>query len=411
MKYLKRIVVTGFGIISSIGSAKQDIIRSLKKGISGVSFSKDMKKFGLRSNVWGSLKFDPLDNRIPPKNFLRFMNDATYYAFLSMEYAIQNSKLSPNVYSKNPRVGMIIGSGSGSPKTLRGMFNKLENYQNTKKIGPYIAIQNMTSSISAVLGALFKIYGINYSISSACATSANCIGHAAELISLGKQDIIFAGGSEELSLELTCQFDAMRVLSKKFNNNPKFASRAFDIDRDGFVISGGSGIIVLEELNFALSRKAKIYAELIGYSSTCDGYSVFSSSSHGAERAMKNALQMCQCSVDYLNAHGTSTKTGDSRELEAIKNVFSFCDVPLVSSTKSITGHSLGAAGVQEIIYTILMLNYNFIAPSINIIHLDPRADHINIVQKCIQKEFSVAMSNSLGFGGVNVSLVLKKYF
>ncbi|AEH39649.1 3-oxoacyl-[acyl-carrier-protein] synthase I [Buchnera aphidicola (Cinara tujafilina)] len=406
---MKRIVITGFGIISSIGNSKKEIIYSLQNSVSGISFSKNMKNFGLRSNIWGDLNISAYKNILPPKKFLRFMNDAAYYAFWSMGNAIQDSKLLPRIYEKNPRVGLIIGSGSGSPNNLFNMFHLLKNCNNPSRMGPYVAIKNMTSSISAILGAIFKIYGINYSISSACATSANCIGHAVDLISLGKQDIVFAGGSEELSLELACQFDSMRVLSTKFNDNPVCASRAFDLHRDGFVISGGSGIIVLEELNFALSRHANIYAEMIGYGSTCDGSSLVKPSGKGAERSMRYALKNCQVSsVDYLNAHGTSTKTGDIIELNAIKKFF--LNIPLISSTKSITGHSLGAAGVQEIIYIILMLNNNFIAPSTNIDILDPLAKNMNIVRKYIQKTLSVVMSNSFGFGGINVSLVLRKY-
>ncbi|WP_075431694.1 beta-ketoacyl synthase N-terminal-like domain-containing protein [Buchnera aphidicola] len=406
---MKRIVITGLGIISSIGNSKSDIISALKNGVSGISFSNNMKNFGLRSNVWGNLNIDIYKRSLPPKSFLRFMNDASYYAYWSMKNAIQDSKLTPNIYSKNPRIGLVVGSGSGSPKVLTTMFNLIKSHKNPKKIGPFTIIKNMTSSVSAVLGVIFKIYGVNYSINSACATSANCIGHAVDLILSGKQDIVFAGGSEELSVELACQFDAMRVLSTKFNDNPKLSSRAFDINRDGFVISGGSGIIVVEELNFALARKAKIYAEIIGYGSTCDGSSIFEPSGDGTERAMQSALQGLEVSIDYLNAHGTSTKIGDLKELKAIKNVFSK-NIPWISSTKSITGHSLGAAGVHEIIYILLMLTDNFIAPSINIVHLDPLAYNMNIVRKCIQKNFSVAMSNSFGFGGINVSLVLKKY-
>lgn len=405
---MKRTVITGFGIVSSIGNTKKDIIYSLKNGISGISFSQDMKKIGLRSNVWGDLKVNFAS--MIPKKFLRFMNDGSIYAFLSMKDAIQDSNLNSTIYAKNPRVGIIVGSGCGSPKSLKYKLYKKKNNKFFKKMSPYIVFKNMTSSISAILGTFFQIYGINYSVSSACSTSANCIGHATELISLGKQDIIFAGGSEELNWEIASQFDAIRVLSKKFNHIPKCASRAFDINRDGFVFSGGSGILVLEELNFALSRNAKIYAEIIGYGSTCDGMSVFYPSIDGAIRCMKIALGSFRDSIDYLNVHGTSTKIGDIQELKAIKKVFGLKNIPFISSTKSITGHSLGASGVQELIYSILMLHNNFIAPSINIENLDPFARDMNIVQKCIKKNISIIMSNSFGFGGTNVSLVIKKY-
>ncbi|VFP79074.1 beta-ketoacyl synthase N-terminal-like domain-containing protein [Buchnera aphidicola] len=403
---MKRTVITGFGIISSIGSLEKKIVRSLKNGISGIVFSQKMKEYGLYSKVWGKISIKRIKEI--PKRFLRFMNLASMYSYLSMKDAIQDSNLYPDIYMKNPRVGMIIGSGSGAAQFYRSIFQIQNNRIN--KISPYSAIKNMSSSISACLGSFFKIYGINYAISSACSTSANCIGHAYNLISSGEQDIIFAGGGEELSVELASQFDAMRILSVNFNKIPEFSSRAFDKNRDGFVISGGSGIIVLEELNFALSRKANIYAEVIGYGTTCDGNSIIYPSGEGFIRCMNNAIKYIDSSIDYINAHGTSTKIGDIKELNAIKKVFKKSGIPYISSTKSITGHSLGAAGVQEIIYTMLMLKYNFIAPSININNLDFSARNMNIVQKPINKIINIAMSNSFGFGGTNVSLVIKKY-
>ncbi|VFP87910.1 3-oxoacyl-[acyl-carrier-protein] synthase 1 [Buchnera aphidicola (Cinara piceae)] len=402
---MKRTVITGFGIMSSIGYIKKNIVNSLKKGISGIVFSKMMKKYGLYSKVWGGISTKRF-NEIP-KRFLRFMNLASMYSYLSMKDAIQDSNLFSDIYMKNPRVGIIIGSGSGAAQFYRSIFQN-NNYLN--KISPYTAIKNMSSSISACLGSFFKIYGVNYSVSSACATSANCIGNAYELISTGKQDIIFAGGGEELSVELAAQFDAMRILSINFNNTPEFSSRAFDQHRDGFVISGGSGIIVLEELDYALSRNANIYAEVIGYGTTCDGNNVVYPSGEGFIRCMNDAMKYVNGTVDYINAHGTSTKIGDIKELYAIKKVFKK-SIPYISSTKSMTGHSLGAAGVQEIIYTMLMLKYNFIAPSINIKNLDCFARHMNIIQKPMNKIINIAMSNSFGFGGTNVSLVIKKYY
>ncbi|VFP83531.1 beta-ketoacyl synthase N-terminal-like domain-containing protein [Buchnera aphidicola] len=404
---MKRIVITGFGIVSSIGTTEKNIVKLLKEGISGIIFSKKMKKYGLHSTVWGKISSRKM-NQIP-KKFLRFMNFASIYSYLSLQDAIKDSKLYPEIYMKNPRVGIIMGSGSGSFKLNTYWCNKKKN--NVNKISPYVAIKNMTSSISACLGTFFKIYGINYSISSACSTSAHCIGNAYELISLGKQDIIFAGGGEELSVELACQFDAMRILSVRFNKTPERSSRAFDENRDGFVISGGSGVVVLEELNFALSRNAKIYAEVIGYGATCDGYDIVHPSGDGFVRCMNYATKNIKHSVDYINAHGTSTKIGDMKELDAIKKVFSGFRIPYISSTKSITGHSLGASGVQEIIYTMLMIKYNFIAPSINIDFLDPIGYNMNIVTKSINTTINVAISNSFGFGGTNASLAIQKYY
>ncbi|MGI4816871.1 MAG: beta-ketoacyl synthase N-terminal-like domain-containing protein [Janthinobacterium lividum] len=404
---MKRTVITGFGIISSIGSTEQDIVKSLKNGISGIVFSQKMKKFGLHSTVWGDVPVDRI--REIPSRWLRFMNPATMYSYLSFKDAIQDSNLYPEIYMKNPRVGIIIGSGSGPAQCYTPLFNKQNN--KTSTVSPYFAIKNMPSSISACLGALFKIHGVSYSVSSACSTSSHCIGHAYELISSGKQDMIFAGGGEELSVELACQFDSMRTLSTHFNNTPELSSRAFDKNRDGFVISGGSGILVLEELNAALSRNANIYAEVIGYGATSDGYSMVLPSGEGFVRCMEYAMRDTINSIDYINAHGTSTKIGDSTELHAIKKVFNISEVdPYISSTKSITGHSLGASGAQEIIYTMLMLKHNFIAPSINIDTLDSSASNMKIVKNVINSVINVAMSNSFGFGGTNASLVIKKY-
>lgn len=399
-------MITGFGILSSLGSEENNIVTSLQNGLSGIVFSQEMKKYGLRSKVWGSISTERFQEI--PIRLLRFMNLSTMYAYLAMKDAIQNSKLRANVYMKNPRVGIIVGSGSGSAQCYHTVFQKKKNF--FKKIGPYSVIKSMSSSISACLGSFFKIYGINYSISSACATSAHCIGHAYELIASGKQDIIFAGGGEELSVESACQFDAMRILSVNFNKKPEHSSRAFDKQRDGFVISGGSGILVLEELNSALSRRANIYAEMIGYGTTCDGNSIFVPSGDGFVRCMIQAIRNINSSIDYINAHGTSTKIGDIKELNAIKKVFYKYSMPYISSTKSMTGHALGASGVQEMIYIILMLKYCFIAPSINIQNLDETARYMNIVQKKKKKVIEVAMSNSFGFGGTNVSLVIKRY-
>lgn len=406
---MKRVVITGFGIFSSIGNTKKKVYESLKKGKSGIIFSEEMKKFGLNSQIWGNLNHNFHCN-IDRKN-LRFMTDLSLYAFLCMNDAIEDSMLNSKIYRFNPRVGLIVGSSGGSPKSLLNSMSKFIEINNKSTVDPYIAIKNMTSSISASLGVIFNIYGVNYSINSACVTSTNCIGSSFELISSGNQDIIFSGGSEELSIELVKPFDSMKILSKKFNNTPHLSSRAYDIDRDGFVISGGAGILVLEEFNHAIKRKAKIYAEIIGYNSTCDGFSMTSPSGDGCFRSMKNVLNNIKRPIDYLNSHGTSTVLGDSIELKSIKKAFKFKKLPLISSTKSITGHSLGASGVHEIIYIILMFQYNFIAPSINIYSLDKSAKNMNIVRTCIKKKISLAMSNSSGFGGVNATLVLKNMF
>lgn len=405
---MKRVVITGFGIISSIGNTKEKVLKSLQNGISGVVFSKEMRSIGLRSNIWGNIYYNPKSiNSISKKN-LKFMTPASIYLYLSMLDAIKDSKLSSTTYSYNPRVGLIVGSGIGAIQTI---LNDLQFFSKKNTINPYLAFKSMTSSVSALLGSIFKIYGCNYSVSAACNTSSYCIVNAIDLIISGKQDIIFTGGGEELNLVVASQFDAMRILSKNFNHMPECASRPFDNYRDGFVISGGSGILVLEELHSALSRKAKIYAEVIGYSITCDGLSPISPSGEGLMRCMRNVLININNKIDYLNVHGTSTKIGDKQELFAIKKVFKqYKYIPIISSTKSITGHSLGASGVHEIIYILLMMKNNFIAPSLNINFLDPAFSQFPILQERKNKELMLVMSNNLGFGGSNFSIVLKKY-
>lgn len=396
---MRRVVITGFGIISSIGNNKTEVLKSLYNGTSGIKFSEPMKKLGMRSQVWGDIQLED-KNKIRHK-ISRFMNDSSRYAFLAMKEAIQDANLEEEKYQKNSNVGLIAGSSSGSPQCYtRGLSS----------FSPYIAIQTMTSSISACLSTVFKIYGVNYSISAACATSTHCIGNAFELIKFGKQDLIFAGGAEEISLELAREFDAMRVLSSKFNACPVKASRVYDVNRDGFVISGGAGILVIEDLNSALSRSAHIYAEIIGYAATSDGFNMVLPSGDGAVRCMNLAKKDKNISIDYLNVHGTSTKIGDLTELKAIKKSFLNEKKPIISATKSMTGHSLGASGVHEIIYTLLMLQHGFIAPSINIEKLEPYARKMNIFQKTIDIKFTTAMSNSFGFGGTNASLIIKKY-
>ncbi|QCI22552.1 beta-ketoacyl synthase N-terminal-like domain-containing protein [Buchnera aphidicola] len=407
---MRRVVITGFGIVSSIGNNKEEVLNALYNGTSGIVFSEEMKKLGMRSNIWGNIKLENVN--IITQKLSRFMNNACRYSYLAMIEAIEDAKIKNKKYQKNPRVGLITGSGCNVLKDVeKSDIKNMNNRPVSSYISPYLAVRTMPSVISACLSTLFKIYGITYSISSACATSAHCIGNAFELIQFGKQDLIFAGGGEEMSLDLVSQFDAMKVLSSNFNNNPTKSSRVYDIHRDGFVISGGAGILVIEELNSALSRSANIYAEIIGYAATSDGFNIVSPSGEGALRCMNLARKDKSIHIDYLNVHGTSTRIGDLIELKAIKKVFLNDEKkPMISATKSITGHSLGASGVHEIIYTLLMLKYNFIAPSINIEILEPYAKDMNIIQKTKNVKISTAMSNSFGFGGTNVSLIIKKY-
>uniref|UniRef100_A0AAT9G408 3-oxoacyl-[acyl-carrier-protein] synthase 1 n=1 Tax=Candidatus Aschnera chinzeii TaxID=1485666 RepID=A0AAT9G408_9ENTR len=404
---MKRAVITGIGIISSIGNNKKEVLISLKNGHSGIRFSEEFKKIGLRSCIWGNIKIsnDYIKEKICRK-ILRFMSDCSIYAYLAMEEAIIDAQLTQNEIS-NIRTGLIVGSGGGSPHNQVVGSNAMRT-KGLRGIGPYMVTKAMASGVSACLATPFKIKGVNYSISSACSTSAHCIGHALELIQLGKQDIIFAGGAEELSWELTCEFDAMGALSTKYNKTPSKASRTYDQDRDGFVVSGGGGIVVVEELEYALTRGAHIYAEIVGYGATSDGYDMVVPSGEGAARCIEMALNNVN-EVDYINTHGTSTVIGDIKELEAITKVFGK-KIPPISATKAMTGHSLGAAGVHEIIYSLLMLEHGFIAPSINIENLDEKAKSMNIVTKMLTKPLNTVMSNSFGFGGTNASLVMSKY-
>ncbi|QCI18653.1 beta-ketoacyl synthase N-terminal-like domain-containing protein [Buchnera aphidicola] len=405
---MQRVVITGFGIISSIGNNKKEVLTSLYNGYSGITFSEEMKELGMRSQVWGNIKLKY--KNLISKKISRFMTDGAIYALLSMQQAIKDANLEDKYYQKNSRVGLIIGSGAGSRKDYFKNIKIINNHFSFRSLSPYTAIKSMTSSIAANLSTIFKIYGVNYSINSACATSSHCIGNAFELIKLGKQDLIFAGGSEEVSCELAAEFDAMKALSSNFNQTPTKASRVYDLNRDGFIISGGGGVVVIESLQSAVARSARIYAEIIGYAATSDGDNIVIPSGVGALRCMNLAKGKQKLSIDYLNVHGTSTKIGDLVELKAISKSFISQKKPMISATKSITGHSLGASGVHEIIYTLLMLQYNFIAPSINIEMLEPYAQNMNIIQKTISKKITTAMSNSFGFGGTNVSLILKKY-
>ncbi|WP_226052742.1 beta-ketoacyl-ACP synthase I [Dickeya chrysanthemi] len=404
---MKRAVITGLGILSSIGNNKEEVLASLREGRSGITFSQEMKDSGMRSHVWGNVKLDTAG--LIERKIVRFMSDASIYAYLCMEEAIKDSGLSEETYQNNPRVGLIAGSGGGSPRFQVFGADAMRSPRGLKAVGPYVVTKAMASGVSACLATPFKIHGVNYSISSACATSAHCIGNAVEQIQMGKQDIVFAGGGEELCWELACEFDAMGALSTKYNETPERASRTYDADRDGFVIAGGGGMVVVEELEHALARGAHIYAEVVGYGATSDGADMVAPSGEGAARCMKLALQDVDTPVDYINTHGTSTPVGDVKELWAIRQVFGD-NVPPISATKAMTGHSLGAAGVQEAIYTLLMLEHGFIAPSINVETPDEQAQGMNLVTEPTERNLTTVMSNGFGFGGTNAVLVMRKY-
>ncbi|AWP32226.1 beta-ketoacyl-ACP synthase I [Pantoea eucalypti] len=404
---MKRAVITGLGIVSSIGNNQQEVLSSLREGRSGITFSEEMKDSGMRSHVWGNVKLDTTG--LIDRKVVRFMSDASIYAYLSMEEAIKDSGLTTEMYQSNPRVGLIAGSGGGSPRFQVFGADAMRSPRGLKAVGPYVVTKAMASGVSACLATPFKIHGVNYSISSACATSAHCIGNAVEQIQLGKQDIVFAGGGEELCWEMACEFDAMGALSTRYNDTPEKASRTYDNERDGFVIAGGGGMVVVEELEHALARGAHIYAEIVGYGATSDGADMVAPSGEGAVRCMKMAMHGVDTPIDYLNSHGTSTPVGDVKELGAIREVFGD-NTPYISATKAMTGHSLGAAGVQEAIYSLLMLEHGFIAPSINITSLDAAATGMNIVTEPVEKELTTVMSNSFGFGGTNATLTMRKY-
>ncbi|CAM3751374.1 3-oxoacyl-[acyl-carrier-protein] synthase 1 [Vibrio aerogenes CECT 7868] len=401
---MKRVVITGMGIVSSIGNNVEEVLASLKAGNSGITASEQFKEKGLRSQVWGDLKMNPADH-IDRKQ-MRFMGDAAAYAYLSMQQAIEDAGLTPEMVS-NDRTGIVAGSGGASALNQSIAIDTLRE-KGVKRVGPYMVTRTMSSTVSACLATPFKIRGVNYSMSSACSTSAHCIGHAAELIQLGKQDIVFAGGGEELDWSMTMMFDAMGALSTKYNDSPDKASRTYDASRDGFVISGGGGMVVVEELEHALARGATIYGEIVGYGATSDGYDMVAPSGEGALRCMKMAMQDVD-HIDYINTHGTSTPVGDIKELEAIQELFGD-NSPAISATKAMTGHALGAAGVHETIYSTLMLHHNFIAPSINIDTLDDAAAGLDIVTEEREQALTSVMSNSFGFGGTNASLVIRKY-
>ena len=399
---MRRVVVTGIGIVSSIGNNQNEVLSSLKAGTSGINYREDFEEVGLKSKVAGSIDLD-LSERIDRK-LKRFMSDGIGFNYIAMQEAVEDSGLTEEEVS-DFRTGLIMGNGGGSPETV--VFGA-DSLREKGKVSPFLVTRSMASGNSGVLGTAFKIKGINYSISSACATSAHCIGNAAELIQFDKQDVVFAGAGDEVHWVLASFFDGMKALSASHNDNPQLASRPFDSDRDGFVISGGGGVIVLEEYEHAIARDANIYGELTGYGATSDGFDMVQPSGEGAIRCMHQAMQNNN-QVDYLNAHGTSTPVGDMRELEAVREVFGE-NTPMITSTKSLTGHSLGVAGVHEAIYTILMLNHDFISPSINIDNLDEKAEGFNIITSLIENAgLETVMSNSFGFGGTNASLVFKK--
>ncbi|MEJ6473135.1 beta-ketoacyl-ACP synthase I [Pseudoalteromonas piscicida] len=402
---MRRAVITGIGVVSSIGNNKQEVLESLKAGKSGIAFNQEFADYNLRSQVSGKIDIDV--KSLVDRKAHRFMGDAAAFSYISMAQAIEDSGLSEDQVS-NERTGLIVGSGGGSSKYQVEAADILRE-KGVKRVGPYMVPRTMASTTSACLATPFKIKGVNYSISSACATSAHCIGNAVEQIQLGKQDVIFAGGGEELHWTLAMEFDAMGALSTKYNDTPERASRTYDANRDGFVISGGGGIVVVEELEHALARGAHIYAEIVGYGATSDGYDMVAPSGEGAVRCMKQAMQDLNAPIDYLNTHGTSTPVGDVKELGAIQELFGD-NSPAISATKAMTGHALGAAGVHEAIYSLLMLDNDFIAPSINIDELDEQAQGLDIVTERRDGPLNTVMSNSFGFGGTNATLVMQKY-
>ncbi len=403
---MKRVVITGIGILSSIGNNKEEVKNALFEGTSGITFDETYAEMGFRSHVSGPVKLNPKE--LIDRKLYRFMGDAAAFAYLAMKEAIEDSQLTDDVIS-NFRTGLITGSGGASTENTV-LAADIMREKGIRRVGPYMVTKTMGSTTSAILSTAYKIKGTSYSISSACSTSAHCIGNACELIQMGKQDVMFAGGGEELHWTQSVLFDGMGAMSSKYNDAPETASRPFDANRDGFVIAGGGGIVVLEELEHAKKRGAKIYAELIGYGATSDGYDMVQPSGDGAVRCMQLALQSVSKPVDYVNAHGTSTPVGDMKELEALRTVFGD-NIPIITSTKSLTGHALGAAGVNETIYTLLMQENNFISASANITELDEKAIGYPIATtRQDNVDLDVVISNSFGFGGTNCTLAFQKY-
>jgi 3-oxoacyl-[acyl-carrier-protein] synthase-1 len=407
---MRRVVITGIGIVSSIGNSAAEVEASLRVGKSGIVFAPDYAEHGFRCRVHGQPNI-VLEDHIDKRD-LRFMGDGAAYNFIAMDQAIKDSGLEPGDIS-NERTGLIMGSGGPSTKSFFRAHNIVRETGSPKRMGPFMVTKGMSSTNSACLATPFKIKGVNYSITSACSTSAHCIGNGAELIQFGKQDIVFAGGGEELDWTLSCLFDAMGAMSSKYNDTPETAARAYDATRDGFVIAGGGGVVVLEELEHALARGAKIYAEVTGYGATSDGHDMVAPSGEGGERSMRLALSTLpkDRKVGYINSHGTSTPVGDITEVEAIRRVFGRGKTPPISSTKSLTGHSLGATGAQEAIYSLLMLQGSFITASANVVTLDPALDPDEIATTLRENvELDTVLSNSFGFGGTNATLVMSKY-
>ena len=406
MSEIPRVVVTGLGIVSSVGVGCNAVSEALRKGQSGIRFSQAYADLGFRSHIHGDIEVD-LDQQIDRK-LKRFMGDAAAYNYLAMEEAVSNSGLTQEQIS-DLRTGLVMGAGGGSPANIVEGADLLRQ-RGVKRVGPYRVTRTMASTATACLGTAYKIRGVSYAISSACATSAHCIGNAAELIQMGKQDVVFAGGGEEVHWSTSVMFDAMGALSSSYNDRPESASRAYDANRDGFVISGGAGVLVLESLSHAEARGAPIYAELVGYGETSDGHDMVQPSGDGAARCMVQALQNVDGPIDYLNAHGTSTPVGDIAELGAIRQVFGD-QMPSISSTKSLTGHALGAAGGNEAVYALLMLSEDFISASANIQELDPMAEGYPIVRELqVDAGLNQVMSNSFGFGGTNCTLVFRRF-
>ncbi|MCC6301342.1 MAG: beta-ketoacyl-ACP synthase I [Gammaproteobacteria bacterium] len=403
---MRRVVVTGLGIVSSLGNDAEEVTASLRQGRSGIAYSEEYAELGLRSRVYGPIRLDPaehIDRRV-----LRFMGDAAAFGHIALAQAIADAGLREQEVS-HPRTGLVTGSGGASNRNFLQAVEALRK-RGVRGVGPYMVPRTMGSTTSANLSTAFKIKGVSYSISSACSTSAHCIGNGCELIQSGKQDVIFAGGGEEVDWTMTLLFDAMGALSAKYNETPERASRPYDRDRDGFVISGGGGMLVLESLEHARARGARIYAEITGYGATSDGYDMVAPSGDGAVRCMRQALATIDGPIDYINTHGTSTQAGDIKELEAIREVFGTA-IPFMSSTKSLTGHALGAAGVHEAIYSLLMMRKDFIAGSANIEHLDSAAEGMPIVTTCRDGvTLDRVMSNSFGFGGTNAALVFERF-
>ncbi|MBP1851640.1 beta-ketoacyl-ACP synthase I [Rhizobium halophytocola] len=405
---MRRVVVTGLGVVSSIGNDAAEVTQSLRDAKSGITRSESFAEHGFRCQVWGRPTLDPTDQ--VDRRAMRFLSQGGAWNHVAMKQAIADSGLEEADYSQNERTGIIMGSGGPSTRTIVEAADIVRNNNSPKRIGPFAVPKAMSSTASATLATWFKIHGVNYSISSACSTSAHCIGNAAEMIQWGKQDIMFAGGHEDLDWSMSDLFDAMGAMTTKFNETPATASRAYDANRDGFVIAGGAGVLVLEELEHAKARGAKIYAEIAGYGATSDGYDMVAPSGEGAIRCMRQAMATVNGEIDYINTHGTSTPVGDSKEMGAIREVFGD-KMPAIQSTKSLTGHSLGAAGVQESIYGLLMMQERFIGESAHIETLDPEFEGMPIVRKRIDDaKIDTVLSNSFGFGGTNATLVFQRY-